>query len=174
MRIIKCKIRTVLLAATIAVGWVSVPIITNAATNPVALTSSEKQLQQLQRPTDAEVVALADKSFRLFMTSVREKSMHTFWKHISLQFQKKYSTSDLDTAFKDFYEVPITGDPLAGRSPIFMVPPNIDENDYLVVKGFYATRPSRLSFHLTFVKEGFSWKVIGINASVDPITPPAT
>jgi hypothetical protein len=174
MRIIKCKIRTVLLAATIAVGGVSVPIITNAATNRVAVMSSEKPLPQLQRPTDAEVVALADKSFRLFMTSVREKSMHTFWKHISLQFQKKYSTSDLDTAFKDFYEVPITGDPLAGRSPIFMVPPNIDENDYLVVKGFYATRPSRLSFHLTYVKEGFSWKVIGINASVDPITPPAT
>lgn len=174
MRIIKRKISTVLLAATIMVGGVSVPMITNAATNSVALTSSEMQLQQLQRPTDSEVVALADKSVRIFMESVSEKNMDVFWKHISLQFQKKYSSSDLDATFKDFYEVPITGDPLAGKSPIFVTRPIIDENNYLVLKGFYPTHPSRLSFHLTYVKEGFRWKVIGINASLNPIAPPAT
>lgn len=174
MRIIKRKIRTALLAATIAVGGVSVPMITNAATNPVPLTSSEQQLQQLRRPTDAEAVALADKSVRIFMKSVSEKSMGAFRKHTSLQFQKKYSILDFDTIFKEFYEVPITGDPLAGMSPVFVARPIIDKNNYLVIKGFYPTQPGRLSFHLTYVKEGFSWKVIGFYASVDPITPPAT
>ena len=47
----------------------------------------------------------------------------------------------------------------------------LDEGGNLVVDGYYATTPWRVSFHLTFIMEGRSWKLVGINVSAKP--PPA-
>lgn len=123
----------------------------------------------IRAPSDDQVVELADRSMRVFMTSVREKSMQTLWNHVSLQLKEKFSVAQLDEAFKAFYELSITGDPLAGKSPIFTAGPMIDGNSNLVVDGYYTTSPSRVSFHLVFAMEGRAWKVVGINVSAKPI-----
>ncbi|MEZ0304198.1 MAG: hypothetical protein ACAH24_19405 [Hyphomicrobiaceae bacterium] len=88
---------------------------------PLLMASNDVQL-----PSDDQVVELADNSMRIFMTSVREKSMRGLWDHISLRFREKFSVAQLDEAFKDFYDLQITGDPLAGKSPIFTAGPAID------------------------------------------------
>ena len=44
----------------------------------------------------------------------------------------------------------------------------INGGNNLVVDGYYATSPWRISFHLTFIMEGRSWKLVGINVSAKP------
>jgi hypothetical protein len=127
----------------------------------------------VQAPSDDQVVALADTSMRIFMASVREKSMQGLWEHISLRFREKFSVAQLDDVFKEFYGLKITGDPLAGKSPIFTAGPVINDDGNLVVDGYYATTPWRVSFHLAFAMEGRSWKLIGINVNAKPPTSPA-
>jgi hypothetical protein len=126
----------------------------------------------IQVPSDDQLVALADRAMRAFMTSVREKSMQTLWNHISPRFQEKYSVAQLDEAFREFFTLPITGDPLAGKMPIFSSDPQLQTGGNLVVDGFYATTPSRLSFHLVFGMEGRNWKLVGINVSAKPVSEP--
>jgi len=57
---------------------------------------------QIQAPPDDQVVELADRAMRIFMTSVREKSMRALWNHISLRFRDKFSVAQLDEIFKAF------------------------------------------------------------------------
>jgi len=125
----------------------------------------------IHAPPDDQVVELADRSMRVFMASVREKSMQGLWNHISLRFREKFSVAQLDETFKAFYGLTITGDPLAGKSPIFPGAPMIDSNSNLIVDGYYPTTPWRVGFHLVYAMEGRTWKLIGINVSAKP--PPA-
>jgi hypothetical protein len=133
---------------------------------PLVLASAD-----IQTPSNDQVVELAERSMRIFMASVREKSMQGLWTHSSARFREKFSAAQLDKVFKNFYDLTITGDPLAGKSPIFTAGPMINEDSNLVVDGYYATTPWRVSFHLTFIMEGRSWKLVGINVSAKP--PPA-
>jgi len=103
--------------------------------------------------------------------------MRGLWNHISPRFREKFSVAQRDEIFKAFYGLTITGEPLAGKSPIFTAAPALDRNSNLVVDGFYATAPWRVSFHLTFAMEGRAWKLVGINVSAKPppaATPPET
>jgi len=165
---------TVKMAALVALLTLSGVLPSAAGDTP----NSPSSLLQLRSqgpaiPSEAELVALADRSMRFFMLSVREKSMRTFWNHISLRFQEKFSPEQLDDVFKGFYAVPISGDPLAGKSPVFRAQPTVDANGYLAIEGLYATAPSRLHFQLVFVAEGLGWKVIGINVTLkDAGAPP--
>ena len=128
----------------------------------------------VQPPHDDQVTELADRSMRIFMASVREKSMQKLWSHVSLRFREKYSVAQLDGIFKGFYDLKITGDPLAGKSPIFTAAPAINNDNNLVVDGYYATSPWRVDFHLVYVMEGRAWKLISINVSAKPPPVPAT
>jgi hypothetical protein len=128
----------------------------------------------IQAPSDDQVVELADRSMRVFMTSVRDRTMQSLWNHASPRLREKYSVVQLDEAFKSFYGLTITGDPLAGKSPVFSADPTIDANSNLVVRGFYTTSPSRVSFHLVYALEGRAWKLVGINVSATPTAAPAT
>ena len=58
---------------------------TRGASHRSLMASNDVQL-----PSDDQVVELADNSMRIFMTSVREKSMRGLWDHISLRFREKY------------------------------------------------------------------------------------
>lgn len=122
----------------------------------------------VEAPSDDQVVELADRSMRVFMASVREKSMQGLWNHVSPRFKEQFSVAQLDQVFKPFYNLAIVGDPLAGKSPIFAADPTIDANSNLIVEGYYTTSPLRVSFHLVFAMEGRTWKLVSINVSAKP------
>jgi hypothetical protein len=130
---------------------------------PLVLASAD-----IRTPSNDQAVDLAERSMRIFMTAVREKTMQGLWTHSSARFREKFSVAQLDRVFKNFYDLTITGDPLAGKGPIFTGSPMINEDANLVVDGYYATTPWRVSFHLTFIMEGRSWKLVGINVSAKP------
>ena len=89
----------------ILAGWTVANSYTapNGARERIVAVCSKTEARGIEAPSNDQVVALVDQSMRLFMTSVREKSMQTFWNHISLQAQQRHSVAQLDEAFKFFY-----------------------------------------------------------------------
>src|SRR5262245_41768310 len=85
---------------------------------PLVLASAD-----VRAPSNDQAVELAERSMRIFMASVRGKSMQGLWTHSSARFRERFSVAQLDKVFKDFYDVTITGDPLAGKSTIFTAGP---------------------------------------------------
>jgi hypothetical protein len=164
-------------AATVLLALVNVVAAAEPAQSLRTHSIVAASATDIQAPPDAQVVELADRSMRIFMTSVREKSMRGLWNHISPRFRDQFSIAQLDDIFKAFYSLKITGDPLADKSPIFTAGPSIDSNSNLVVDGFYPTMPWRVSFHLVFAMEGRAWKLVGINVNAKPppgADPPTT
>jgi hypothetical protein len=127
-------------------------------------------VNDVQLPSDDQVVELATTDAHIGDIGPGKEHARA-GDHISLRFGR--SSQQLDEAFKDFYDLQITGDPLAGKSPIFTAGPAIDEHGNLSVDGYYATSPSRVSFHLAFVMEGRTWKLIEINVNAKPLATPA-
>ena len=167
MQIVNATTKAMALAALLALA--NLPPANAGAPAPRDQMPILASAADIQAPSDDQVVELADRAMRVFITSVREKSMQALWNHVSRQLREQFSVAQLDEAFKSFYSVPITGEPLAGKSPIFTAGPTIDGNSNLVVDGYYATTPSRVSFHLVFAMEGRAWKVVGINVNAKPI-----
>ena len=158
--------KAAMLAALLAIA----NVLPASAGSPRDTMPSPVSTAAVQAPSDDQVVELAHGSMRVFMQAVREKSMRAFWNHISPRFRENYSVAQLDEGFKEFYNLPITGDPLAGKSPIFTENPAVDGNSVLTVRGFYATAPSRVMFQLYYGMEGRSWKLIGIQVNVKPVS----
>jgi len=153
-------------AATVLLALVSMAAAAGPTQSPRSIIVASAT--QIQVPPDDQVVELADRAMRIFITSVREKSMRALWNHISPRFRDTFSVAQLDEVFKAFYSLSITGDPLADKSPIFTAAPLIDNDSNLVVNGFYATTPWRVSFHLVFAMEGRAWKLVGIKVNAKP------
>ena len=156
--------KTATLAALLAIA----SVLPANAGSPRDIMASPVSTAAVQAPSEDQIVELAHRSMRVFMQSVREKSMQAFWNHISPRFRENYSVAQLDEGFKEFYKLPITGDPLAGKSPIFSENPVVDGNSVLTVRGYYTTTPSRMTFQLHYGMEGRSWKLIGIQVNVRP------
>jgi len=161
----------------ILAGWTVATSYTapNGARDRIVAVCSKTEARGIEAPSNDQVVTLVDQSMRLFMTSVREKSMQTFWNHVSLQAQQRYSVAQFDEAFKNFYTgATFKGDPLAGRSPVFNTQPAVDANGWLAIEGYYPTTPARLEFRLQYVTEGLGWKVRSINVKMtEPSASPA-
>ena len=143
---------------------------THARGEPPLLVASS----DVQAPSDDQVVELADNSMRIFMASVREKSMRGLWDHISLRFRQKFSVAQLDEVVQGLLR------PADNRRSARREKPDLHGGSRrstmhgnLIVDGYYATTPSRVSFHLVFAMEGRTWKLIDINVSAKPAMAPA-
>ena len=100
---------------------------------------------------------------------MQEKSFAQFHKErLSPLFQKQFPLEKFTAAFQAFIEKGYDISSIAKTEPVFDTPPAIDSDGVLVLKGHYATRPNKVTFKLSYLREGSDWKVLGINAQVVP------
>ncbi|MEZ5922788.1 MAG: hypothetical protein R3D57_00215 [Hyphomicrobiaceae bacterium] len=169
----KTLVSLIALAAGIAVA---VPVVgTASAAN--ASQGLNTQSPAMVRPAGAQLetiaIELADTTMRVFLEGVRQKDFRVLGQVASLNFRKSYTPAQVNDAFKQFFAVTVTGDPLAGKSPIFVASPLINTAGALEVQGFYELPDGLLMFQLVHVREGTGWKLDGINVRSEPYTPPA-
>ena len=120
MRIIGTATKATALAVLLALGG----LLPANAGGPVSRDQRPMLVStaDVQAPSEDQVVEMADRSMRVFMTSVREKSMQALWNHVSQQLKAKYSVEQLDDAFRSFYGVAITGDTFDVFLPVDLEP----------------------------------------------------
>ena len=104
-------------------------------------------------------IALVKESMRMFSLSVNAKNFSEFHKSISRLWQREVTVSRLNQAFKPFMDNNINLLPLDNITPVFDVTPSVDDRGVLTIKGYYPTKPSRVTFEFGYVYEGASWKL---------------
>jgi hypothetical protein len=121
---------------------------------------------------EALAVELADGTMRAFLDGIRKKDLRTLGPIASLRFRRTYTPEQVNEAFKQFFMVSVTGDPLAGRSPVFLAAPKINNAGGLEVQGLYDVGTGALIFQHVYVREGSGWKLDGLNVRSEPYNAP--
>jgi hypothetical protein len=120
-------------------------------------------------PQDKELKALVFDSLFAFNKAVQEKSFAQFHEErFSPQFRKQFPLDKFTALFQAFIDKGYDISNIAKSEPVFDIPPAIDSDGLLVLKGHYPTKPNRVTFKLTYVYESSAWKLLGINVQATP------
>jgi hypothetical protein len=120
-------------------------------------------------PKEKELKALVFDSLFAFNKAVQEKSFAQFHEErLSSQFRKQFPLDKFTTVFQAFIDKGSDISNIAKSEPVFEIPPAIDGEGLLVLKGHYETRPNKVTFKLTYIYESSAWKLLGLNVQAIP------
>jgi hypothetical protein len=127
-------------------------------------------LQPVAQPIPAEsvLVQLVSETIDIFLEAVKARSMQLIHEHASINLKREFTVEQLNQAFSQFFQIPVTGKPIANLSPIFTQPATAAGANAFKVVGHFATRPSHVHFDITYLREGTGWKWVALNVRVAP------
>jgi hypothetical protein len=117
-------------------------------------------------PNAAVLNKLLLKALLDFNAGVRKKDFRAFHASLARPLRTKFSPEQLKKAFEVFVRGQINIAAIRHYNPTFTQSPSIAKDGRLVVKGYYATKPKRVNFALSFVMEDGEWHLLGINVSL--------
>ena len=91
-----------------------------------------------------------------------------FHARLSEPFRKQYTPDRLKATFKEFNDKNVDVDIVTTMTPTYDQRPYVDAEGKLIVRGFFPTEPSRVSFEMDFISGEGEWKLIRINVRVSP------
>ena len=74
-----------------------------------------------------------------------------FHARLSEPFRKQYTPERLKATFKEFNEKNVDIDIITAMTPTYDQPPYVDSEGRLIVRGYFPTEPSRVSFEMDFI-----------------------
>lgn len=117
-------------------------------------------------PGEAELVELVHETIVIFANAVAVKSMETLHQHSAMAFKAQFTVAQLDEIYAPFLPMGNNLMVLRDLSPAFNAPPSLDDNGWLDVKGSYSVGPDQVDFEITYIFEGLSWKMGGLNVNI--------
>ena len=125
-------------------------------------------LQAADVPGKAEINELAQDSLTAFGQALKDKDFSAFYDDVAEIWKKQTTAEKLMDAFKDMLgpNFDILGI-VNELEPTFTPAAEINSDEVLVVKGFYPTKPKRLTFQLKYLEEEGDWKLVGINVKTE-------
>ena len=119
-------------------------------------------------PNARDARALALESLLAFNRAVQAKNFTTFHKQIATVWQNQITPAQLRKAFSDFVDQGVDIGSIADLQPVFSPAPGLDEDEFLLLKGHFPTKPSKISFKLRYIQEDGAWQLINIAVNVSP------
>lgn len=98
--------------------------------------------------------------------AINARDFSIFYAKLSKLWQSQTTADDLYSAFKSFSDQNVDLTILKGMDPVFDQPPKIDENDMLILEGYYPTQPSVTHFDLKYLYEHPAWKLAGVHVQL--------
>ncbi len=121
-------------------------------------------------PAEAELRALAQDSLGNFNQAVAQKDFTKFYGQISALWQKQITPAKLRELFRSFIEQEIDFSDALKHKPVFDLPPAIDEDGILQMKGSLPLKPDPVQFELGYLFEPPAWKLVKINVKISGAT----
>ena len=84
-------------------------------------------------------------------------------------FRDQFSPEKLKQAFKSLADQKLDYGLIAARPPVASVQATIDSRGALLLRGYFDTRPSCLTYDLDFIPSEGEWKPIKLNVDVKPV-----
>lgn len=119
-------------------------------------------------PPRNELKKLVSESILLLSDAIQQQDFHQFYNRTAKIWQKETSPEKLAEIFQSFADQKATFSSIGVLEPDFEERPAINDDGCLVIKGSYPTRPSRLSFDVSYITEDNSWKLVSININITP------
>lgn len=85
-------------------------------------------------------------------------------------FREQFSPDRLKQVFKTFADQKADWGLIAAKTPMPTVETAIDKRGALLLRGYFDTRPSRLTYELDFLPSEGEWKPIMLHVKVKPPT----
>jgi hypothetical protein len=83
-------------------------------------------------------------------------------------FRDQFDPAKLKKAFKPFADQKTDWGLIAAKPPVPTTEAAIDKRGALILRGYFDTKPSRLSYELDFLPSEGEWKPIKLNVHVKP------
>ena len=119
-----------------------------------------------QVPSEREARALALESLLAFNRAVQAKNFTTFHRQIADVWRKQITPAELRKAFASFIDQQVDIGAIADLQPVFEPPPGFDEDELLLLKGYYPTSPNKVHFKLRYIEEADAWQLVNIAVNV--------
>lgn len=84
-------------------------------------------------------------------------------------FREQFDAERLKQVFKAFSDKKIDYSIIAAKPPIASSESKIDNRGALILRGYFDTTPSRVSYDLDFIPSEGEWKPIKLNVHVKPV-----
>jgi hypothetical protein len=91
-----------------------------------------------------------------------------FHARLAKPFRDQFSPDRLKQAFVSFAQQSINIETIAALKPVLTEEPRIDNRGALLVRGYFETKPNRVTFLLDYFHNEGAWKLININVKVKP------
>ncbi len=124
-------------------------------------------------PDEDEIKSMTDKSLLDWNKAVQKEDFSKFYKEDCAKvWQQQVTAEKLKDSFKQYTEQKVDiASAVKDMEATFEPEPSIEKTgdfDVLTVKGYYDTKPSRLSFQLKYIEEEDEWKLVAVNVKVKP------
>ena len=137
----------------------------------VLLLAASASHAQSSLPAMQPLEALVKSSLLSFNDANVTGNYAVFHAKLSKPFRQQFPPERLKETFKQFSEQPIDLDIVAAMPPIYDQEPAVDSDGRLMVKGFFATEPTRVSFEMDFIPSDGEWKLLRLNVVLGPVPP---
>lgn len=125
------------------------------------------QPSSLPLPDRPAAVALVSATMEAFAQALTTKDFVTFYRSISVRWQKQTSPEKIAIALDAFTPFgPDVRQAIHHQEPMLNSRPLIDSENVLNLQGFYRIEATKMLFQLKYVYESSSWKLFGINVEV--------
>jgi hypothetical protein len=84
-------------------------------------------------------------------------------------FRDQFSPDKLKQIFKPFADQKLDYGLIAAKAPVASAESVIDRRGALVTRGYFDTRPSRLTYEIDFLPSEGEWKPIKLNVNIKPV-----
>jgi hypothetical protein len=81
-------------------------------------------------------------------------------------FREQFSPERLKETFKSFSEKNIDFDLIAAMAPVATEETKVDDRGVLMLRGYFDTKPSRLTYTLDFIRSDGDWKLIRLHVKL--------
>lgn len=123
--------------------------------------------QEKTVPAMDEMIAITNSSIMALGKAVNQDDFSIFYSSISKLWQSQTDTNELREAFKSFIKSNTNLTGIKGVNPIYSEKPHLDNNDWLVLKGYYPTEPLQVHFDLKYIYEYPEWKLASITVRTE-------
>lgn len=117
-------------------------------------------------PSPRPLEALVKSSLLSFNDANVTGNYAVFHAKLSKPFRLDFPPEKLREAFTDFMEKRIDLDIVSAMPPLYAQTPALDPDGKLLLKGHFATEPTRVSFELDFIPSDGEWKLLRIHVTL--------
>jgi hypothetical protein len=117
-------------------------------------------------PADDELRVMADTAMLRLGRAINARDFTEFYTRLAKIFKSQTTPEALFNAFKSFAEQNIDLTSLEGNVPVFNLPPAVNDDGILMLKGYYPSQPPIVYFEIKYIYEHPDWKLFGINVSI--------